>query len=234
MRRQQDSNRSDASPRDDRAASAPRGRRLPDVIGVLLATGQYDLAFEKIYERLFGKVFGFIAANSAAGDDAEDLTRDVFLRVCRHLPHYDAARSLETWVYVTRRTPCLTAIARDPASRRGRRARAGLRVAGTARHAREASAAPAGDRPPHRGPALLPRPVVAGHCRHPGHDERQCPRASVPGARQTDALCRHRRRRSGGGPQLTPLMTRESGFRPNFSWPRPDRDFFVFPDVAGV
>ncbi len=101
MRRQQDSNRSDASPRDDRAASAPRGRRLPDVIGVLLATGQYDLAFEKIYERLFGKVFGFIAANSAAGDDAEDLTRDVFLRVCRHLPHYDTQRaSLETWVYV--------------------------------------------------------------------------------------------------------------------------------------
>lgn len=83
------------------AAPAPEQRMLPDVISVLLATGQFDLAFEKIYERLFGKVFDCIVKQSTADKEAEDLTRKVFLKIRRDLPHYDAQRaSLATWVFV--------------------------------------------------------------------------------------------------------------------------------------
>ena len=65
-----------------------------------------DTQKEALYREYHGKVFGYIRSKISSAEDAEDLTADVFLKVCEKLGTYDESKaSLSTWIYtITRNT----------------------------------------------------------------------------------------------------------------------------------
>ena len=67
--------------------------------------------FEKAFELVVGlykdKVFGLAYSMVGGVSQAEDVTQDVFLRVWRALPLFEARSSLSTWIYAITRNACL-------------------------------------------------------------------------------------------------------------------------------
>ena len=61
---------------------------------------------EALYAKFSGKVMGYIRARIRSRADAEDLCADVFEKVQRKLPAFDAAKaSVSTWIFtITRNT----------------------------------------------------------------------------------------------------------------------------------
>ena len=59
-----------------------------------------------IYTQYRDKVFGFVRSKVLNQTEAEDITQDVFVKVCANLDKYDEAKaSLSTWIYtITRNT----------------------------------------------------------------------------------------------------------------------------------
>ena len=67
--------------------------------------------FEKAFDLVVGlykdKVFGLAYSMVGGVSQAEDVTQDVFLRVWRALPLFEARSSLSTWIYAITRNACL-------------------------------------------------------------------------------------------------------------------------------
>ena len=78
-----------------------------DPIGELVASGNLERAFELIVAAYKDKVFGLAYSMAGGVSAAEDVTQEVFLRVWRALPHFEARSSLSTWIYAITRNTCL-------------------------------------------------------------------------------------------------------------------------------
>jgi RNA polymerase sigma-70 factor (ECF subfamily) len=67
--------------------------------------------FEKAFDLVVGlykdKVFGLAYSMVGGVSQAEDVTQDVFLRVWRALPLFEARSSLSTWIYAITRNACI-------------------------------------------------------------------------------------------------------------------------------
>jgi RNA polymerase sigma-70 factor (ECF subfamily) len=56
-------------------------------------------ALERFHELFFDDIYAYVRRLVPNEDDAEDVTRDVFLRVHAGLPRYDTARALSPWLF---------------------------------------------------------------------------------------------------------------------------------------
>ncbi len=61
---------------------------------------------EQIYRDYHGKVRAYVRGKISDGWEAEDLVSEVFIKVCKKLPTFDATKSsVSTWIYtITRNT----------------------------------------------------------------------------------------------------------------------------------
>jgi RNA polymerase sigma-70 factor (ECF subfamily) len=67
----------------------------------------FERAFELVVGLYKDKVFGLTYSMVGGAPQAEDVTQDVFLRVWRALPLFEARSSLSTWIYAITRNACL-------------------------------------------------------------------------------------------------------------------------------
>lgn len=72
-------------------------------------------AFGEIVDAYQSRVFGFVRRMVPTGEDAEDVTQEVFLKAYRNLPGFDGRCSLRTWLFRIAHNLCI-----DRARRRGR------------------------------------------------------------------------------------------------------------------
>jgi RNA polymerase sigma-70 factor (ECF subfamily) len=62
--------------------------------------GRGDLrAFDEVYSRYAAMVFNLALRLSGDGDEAADLTQEIFLRVFRHLDSFSGRSALKTWIF---------------------------------------------------------------------------------------------------------------------------------------
>ncbi len=100
---------------------------MDDLTGLLLAAGDGDRsALRAFVERTQGEVWRFVA-HQVGSNDADDVTQDVYVRAWRAMPAFRREASARTWLLAIARRACVDAL-----RRRGRRARLGARLAGTA------------------------------------------------------------------------------------------------------
>lgn len=69
---------------------------------------RYAEAFELVLDRYQDKVFRLAFSMMRNETQAEDATQDVFVRIWKGLPGYNAGASLSTWIYTITRNTCLT------------------------------------------------------------------------------------------------------------------------------
>ncbi|HUU82712.1 MAG TPA: sigma-70 family RNA polymerase sigma factor [Phycisphaerae bacterium] len=58
-----------------------------------------QVAWRQLIQRYEGRLLAFARARTARFADAEDLVQDTFIGFAQSLPHYDSARSLETYLF---------------------------------------------------------------------------------------------------------------------------------------
>jgi RNA polymerase sigma-70 factor, ECF subfamily len=81
----------------------------------LVGANRRDVALAAILQAYRRKVFGLAYSFVRNRDAAEDVAQEVFIRVWRALPSFDARASLSTWIYTIARNTSLTALrARHP------------------------------------------------------------------------------------------------------------------------
>lgn len=85
---------------------------VDETIEQLLASGQYNPAFERVLDAFQDKVFRLAFSFVREAAAAEDLTQEIFLKVWKALPTYHGGASLSTWIYTISRNTCLTEIKR--------------------------------------------------------------------------------------------------------------------------
>jgi RNA polymerase sigma-70 factor, ECF subfamily len=81
----------------------------------LVGANRRDEALEQILHAYRRKVFGLAYSLVRNRETAEDVAQEVFIKVWRALPAFDARASLSTWIYTITRNTSLSAL-------RGRRA----------------------------------------------------------------------------------------------------------------
>lgn len=69
---------------------------------------RYAEAFELVLDRYQDKVFRLAFSMMRNETQAQDATQDVFVRIWKGLPGYNAGAALSTWVYTITRNTCLT------------------------------------------------------------------------------------------------------------------------------
>ncbi|MER3495795.1 MAG: hypothetical protein C4320_02620 [Armatimonadota bacterium] len=74
-----------------------------------------DEAFGLVVDAYQSRVFGFVRRMVPTGEDAEDVTQEVFLKAYRSFPNFDGRSSLRTWLFRIAHNLCI-----DRARRRGR------------------------------------------------------------------------------------------------------------------
>src|SRR5262245_35495827 len=79
----------------------------------LLRRRQYEDAFEQLLNRYEAKLFRTALTCLKDPTRAEDATQDIFLKLWRALPDYDARASPGTWLYTIARNTCLSASRAD-------------------------------------------------------------------------------------------------------------------------
>jgi RNA polymerase sigma-70 factor (ECF subfamily) len=79
------------------------------IIGLVQA-GQRDQALPLIVAEFKRKVFALAFSFARDRDEAEDLTQEVFVKVWKALPGFDARASLSTWIYAITRNTSLSAL----------------------------------------------------------------------------------------------------------------------------
>lgn len=77
-----------------------------------LEAQRYREAFELLVARLRHKVFRLALSLVRDESLAEDMTQDIFVRIWKGLPGYQAQASLSTWVYAISRNTCFTELKR--------------------------------------------------------------------------------------------------------------------------
>jgi RNA polymerase sigma-70 factor (ECF subfamily) len=80
-----------------------------EVIGLVQA-GRRDEALAAILAAYRRKVFGLAYSFLRSREAAQDVAQEVFIRIWRALPAFDARASLSTWVYTIARNTSLTAL----------------------------------------------------------------------------------------------------------------------------
>ncbi len=79
----------------------------------LLRRRRYADALEQLLNRYEAKVFRMALTFLKDPARAEDVTQDIFLKLWRALPDYDARASPGTWLYTIARNTCLSASRAD-------------------------------------------------------------------------------------------------------------------------
>lgn len=74
-----------------------------------------DEAFGHVVDAFQARVFGYVRRMLPSGEDAEDVTQEVFLKAYRNFPNFDGRSSLRTWLFRIAHNLCI-----DRARRRGR------------------------------------------------------------------------------------------------------------------
>lgn len=101
-----------AAPAANTTSPSDAALRDADIQAVLLA-GDTVAAFSALLERYELKVFRLCSSMLGDSSTAQDVAQEVFLRVWRHLSHYDAQRgALSTWIYAITRNQCLTVLSK--------------------------------------------------------------------------------------------------------------------------
>ena len=62
-----------------------------------------EAAWKQLIARYAGRLLAFARSRTPGLSDAEDIVQDTFVGFLQSLPHYDAARSLETYLFTTLR-----------------------------------------------------------------------------------------------------------------------------------
>jgi RNA polymerase sigma-70 factor, ECF subfamily len=73
-------------------------------------------SFTKIVDEYQNRVYGFVRRMVASGEDAEDVTQEVFIRAFQSYDRFDARASVRTWLFRIAYNLCV-----DRARRAGRR-----------------------------------------------------------------------------------------------------------------
>jgi RNA polymerase sigma-70 factor, ECF subfamily len=89
--------------------SAPPQEADADVHSRLRA-GDHRAALELLLPRYRDRVFRLALSILRNRTEAEDVTQEIFLRLWRALPGYNAKASLSTWIYAISRNACLSQI----------------------------------------------------------------------------------------------------------------------------
>jgi RNA polymerase sigma-70 factor (ECF subfamily) len=76
----------------------------------LVQAGQRHHALSLIVAEFKRKVFALAYSFTRDRDEAEDLTQEVFIKVWKALPGFDARASLSTWIYAITRNTSLSAL----------------------------------------------------------------------------------------------------------------------------
>ena len=76
----------------------------------LVGANRRDLALAAILQAYRRKVFGLAYSFVRNREAAEDVAQEVFIRVWRALPSFDARASLATWIYTIARNTSLSAL----------------------------------------------------------------------------------------------------------------------------
>jgi len=76
----------------------------------LVGANRRDLALAAILQAYRRKVFGLAYSFVRNREAAEDVAQEVFIRVWRALPSFDARASLSTWIYTIARNTSLSAL----------------------------------------------------------------------------------------------------------------------------
>lgn len=79
-----------------------------------LRRGDYE-AFGRVVDAYQARVFGFVRRMVPTGEDAEDVTQEVFLKAYRNISGFDGRCTLRTWLFRIAHNLCI-----DRARRRGR------------------------------------------------------------------------------------------------------------------
>ena len=64
-------------------------------------------AFGKVVDLYQARVYGFVRRMVPSGEDAEDLTQEVFLKAFRHFGSFDGRCSLKTWLFRIAHNLCI-------------------------------------------------------------------------------------------------------------------------------
>ena len=64
-------------------------------------------AFGRVVDAYQARVFGFVRRMVPTGEDAEDVTQEVFLKAYRNLPGFDGRCSLRTWLFRIAHNLCI-------------------------------------------------------------------------------------------------------------------------------
>lgn len=83
-----------------------------DEILLLLRNGRGDEAFERVLAAYRRRVHALAYGILRDRDAAEDVAQDVFVRLWKVLPRYDARAKLSTWIYAITRNTSISALRR--------------------------------------------------------------------------------------------------------------------------
>ncbi len=64
-----------------------------------VARGGDLLAFEQLLTLFEKQIFRYVVQMVGNGDDAEDLTQEIFIKLYKNLPKYEAGRGFKTWLF---------------------------------------------------------------------------------------------------------------------------------------
>ena len=98
------------------AKEANSSNQSPDAdLCRLIANRQYHSAFEILLDRYQKKVFRLAYSILGNATQAEDMAQDIFIRIWKGMPGYNAKASLSTWIYAISRNACWTQLRRRTA-----------------------------------------------------------------------------------------------------------------------
>jgi RNA polymerase sigma-70 factor (ECF subfamily) len=83
---------------------------MDDGIQQLLGARRYEAAFERLLDLYQKKVFRMAVMMLKDAGRSEEVTQDIFLKLWRALPSYDARAAPSTWLYTIARNTCLSAV----------------------------------------------------------------------------------------------------------------------------
>src|SRR5437868_5121033 len=86
---------------------------MDEDVQLLLQQRRYPEALEQLLDRYEMRVFHMAVTYLKDPARAEEITQEVFLKLWRALPHYDARASPGTWLYTIARNTCLSASRSD-------------------------------------------------------------------------------------------------------------------------
>src|SRR5260370_17227757 len=86
---------------------------MDEDVQLLLQQRRYPAALEQLLDRYEMRVFRMAVMYLKDPARAEEIKEEVFLKLWRALPHYDARASPGTWLYTIARNTCLSASRSD-------------------------------------------------------------------------------------------------------------------------